>query len=117
MSAQKEMVLNPETVDRLRDFNSVGVGELIGMYLADARKLVENLRRALREKCPAELRNVAHTLKGSSGNLGAERLAAICRDLEMKGSDGTLDGATRLLRRLVGEFLEVERVLTAEQSR
>jgi hypothetical protein len=103
MSTLKKMVLNPETAGRLSHLN--GVGGLIGICRADAPKLVENLRRARGEKCPAQLRNYVHTLMGGSSNPKAEGFAAICRDLEMKGIGGALDGATRPLQGLEGQHL------------
>lgn len=66
MSAQEKMVLNPVTVDRLRDPNSVSVGNvyggLIGQSLASAPKRLEDLRRATGEECPAEFPGVRMVL-------------------------------------------------------
>jgi len=47
---------------------------------------------------------VAHTLKGSSGNLGAQRMAAQCGELQDAGVSGDLTHALELLEELEVEF-------------
>jgi HPt (histidine-containing phosphotransfer) domain-containing protein len=40
-----------------------------------------------------QLRRAAHSLKSNSANLGAMALSARCKELEMMGKAGTLEGA------------------------
>ena len=62
-------------------------------FLRSARELVDALTAADRSDDHAGLRRAAHTLKGASASLGAERLEALCRKIE------ALDPAERALRR------------------
>jgi HPt (histidine-containing phosphotransfer) domain-containing protein len=60
---------------------------------------------------------VAHTLKGSSGNLGAQRMAAPCGELQDAGVSGHLTHAPELLEELEVEFGRVRPALEAEIAR
>lgn len=56
--------------------------ELIDMFLTQLPENLAALDAALRDQNASSARPVAHALKGSAGNLGARRLAAVCADLE-----------------------------------
>jgi two-component system, sensor histidine kinase and response regulator len=71
------------------------VEELVSTYLADAATQVADIRTAVESDDAAALVRPAHTLKSSSATVGAARLAAVARELEMAGRSGHLDGATR----------------------
>jgi HPt (histidine-containing phosphotransfer) domain-containing protein len=60
------------------------------------------------------VKRVAHTLKDSSGNMGATRMAAICSELEDVGASADLAVAPALLERLDAEFERVRSALTTE---
>ena len=59
----------------------------------------------------------AHSMKSSSANVGAERLARLCKDLEMIGRSGTTDGASSLLEDAAGEYARVAAALGAQLAR
>src|SRR5450830_1358446 len=56
--------------------------KLLDTFLDDSQKRVEALRKA-RDDAKA-LARIAHSFKGSSGNLGAVRLAHLCQRLEVE---------------------------------
>lgn len=60
---------------------------------------------------------VAHTLKGSCGNIGAIRMAKICEQLQEMGASEDLMTLPRLLDQLEAEFDRVRTVLEAERLR
>jgi histidine phosphotransfer protein HptB len=60
------------------------------------------------------LRKAAHNLKGSSGNLGILRLAAVSAELERQARAGTVDGAAALSALMEQEYEVACRVLDAE---
>jgi HPt (histidine-containing phosphotransfer) domain-containing protein len=71
---------------------------------------------------PASIPGLAHTLKGSAGNLGAEVMASVCKDLQTAGEKGDMDSVMRLTTELHGAFDDVRSALqaryhTAEQKR
>ncbi len=59
----------------------------------------------------------AHTLKGSSGSIGAKTMAEICSELEAVGASGDLSRAPELLEQLEKEFGRVRMALEAKTAR
>ncbi len=53
----------------------------IDAFVADTPSRLEALREAATDGETTTLKHLAHTLKGSSGNLGALRLTDLCHDL------------------------------------
>ncbi len=82
--------------------------DLLGIYLEDLPGRLEAVRSAVRGGNAEGLRQAAHGLKGSSGNIGARRLQKICLLLESIGGSGTVEGAGEPL-----EILEKEAANTA----
>ncbi len=90
------------------------VGELADLFLGDARSGIETLEEAINKGDAPAVREVSHTLKGSSGNMGARRMAELCAQLEEAGASGDLSRSSELLERLEEEFGRVDRALRAE---
>jgi CheY-like chemotaxis protein/HPt (histidine-containing phosphotransfer) domain-containing protein len=90
------------------------VAELAGMFLEDARPRLSALEEAILENDAPTVERLAHTLKGSSANMGARGMSAICARLEDAGQSGDLSQGPGLLERLGQEFARVERAFEAE---
>jgi two-component system, sensor histidine kinase and response regulator len=71
------------------------VRELVDTYLADTPTQLEAMTVAVDADDADALVRPAHTLKSSSATVGAMRLSAVARELEMAGRSGGLDGASR----------------------
>jgi HPt (histidine-containing phosphotransfer) domain-containing protein len=71
------------------------VTELVDTFLEDAPALIAELRSARAAAHAERFRRAAHSLKSNASTFGALALAALARDLEMKGlaSDAAADGA------------------------
>lgn len=61
--------------------------DLIRMYLSDAPKHLQMMRKAVEAKDAATLKVAAHTLKSSSANLGAVPFSELCKGLEYMGRE------------------------------
>ncbi|MEW6057923.1 MAG: Hpt domain-containing protein [Bdellovibrionota bacterium] len=108
--AQKEATLNVSVLDDLRKLDrsprdSV-VTELLEAFLSEVPEMMRNMRSALEAQNIFSIRKQAHALKSNAGNLGADRFAAICQNIEK--------GPEALLKNLIEE-LEAEYRLVAEQ--
>jgi HPt (histidine-containing phosphotransfer) domain-containing protein len=79
--------------------------------------LLQSLSQACAENDLESVGTTAHTLKGSCANLGAEQMAAWCRELESMARDGALSSAGRLPAQLEQEFAAVRQILDAERER
>jgi HPt (histidine-containing phosphotransfer) domain-containing protein len=73
------------------------VRDLLDTYLAETPEHMAAIRHAIEADDAAALVRPAHTLKSSSATLGAMRLSAIGRDLEMAGRAGSLEAGVRAM--------------------
>ena len=95
------------------DDDGAFITRLIAQYIPEAASLVSQVAAAVTEQDVPALRLAAHSLKGSSGTVGAAGLAAICERLEQCGRDANLDGTPALLVELEAEFARVRLALNA----
>jgi CheY-like chemotaxis protein/HPt (histidine-containing phosphotransfer) domain-containing protein len=116
-AAAGEGPINARALDAIRHLpgpnGALLVQKVIGAYLADTPPRFAQLRAAAEAGDAEALRKTAHTLKSSSANVGAEPLAALCKELEMLGRQGSVDGASVLL---AAAETELTRVLAALNS-
>ncbi len=93
--------------------------ELIDLFLEDFAVLMGEMRKAVADGDTVAIRQAAHTLKGSSGSLGAMKLSKMCVEAELMGRSGHLEGMRELLPQIeeeygvAREFLLRERVTEA----
>ncbi len=95
------------------------VGDLIAMYLVQARDLVGQVEAAGAAPDLSRLRAAAHKLKGSTATLGGDRLAAVCQWIEgTPPAELDVDRATTEVRRefelLAAELAEYRSALVGE---
>ena len=89
------------------------VTELIDNFLSSAGERTARIREAVEQADSSILQQAAHSLKGSSGTLGAMKMAQICGDLETIGRNGGLTEpttATGALDAMLELQQELERV-------
>jgi HPt (histidine-containing phosphotransfer) domain-containing protein len=90
--------------------------ELIDLYLEEGPRRLKSLRAACENRDSVALKNSAHNLKGSSGNLGALLMAEVCHQLEQLAYKKSFTEATEVLSALEHEFGRVQKVLLAERE-
>lgn len=73
---------------------------LVESWRRDAQARMEAIEAALQKDDADQLKQVAHSLKGSSGNLGARDVVAVCLELEARADARNLTGADALLGEL-----------------
>ena len=89
--------------------------EVVNTFLAETPSRLERLRQALDQGDAQDLAFVAHSLKGSSAQLGALRLAALSSNLEKSGRSAQLNTAAGLLTELEQELARVVPLLQAQR--
>ena len=92
------------------------VAELVELYINDTQARLTEIQTALKEKDTQALQIVAHSLKGSSGNLGIRRMAEICVVLEENLKKNSWDKAEAQVSELESEFLRVRQVLESKMQ-
>ena len=93
-----------EELEKLQGNDDSFLAEMIGLFVTDGERRVTALRQALAVRNGPDLRREAHTLKGSSRELGAVRLLAICQQVEERGKAASFDGVEEMLARVEEEF-------------
>ncbi|PLS84889.1 MAG: hypothetical protein CYG60_15530 [Actinobacteria bacterium] len=92
------------------------MAELTELFVTDATSHLAALREGIEREDAGSVERSAHTLKGSSGNMGATVMSRISSELQDAGRSGDLTGARELLTRLQAEFGRVREALEAEKT-
>ena len=87
------------------------VAELVDTFLEEAPGMLAELRSARAENHAERFRRAAHSLKSNSNTFGALRLAALARELELKGPDADPARDTAALAVLEAEYARAAVVL------
>ena len=82
--------------------------EVLGIYLEDTPNTLEKLKLALDGALSEDAAKAAHTLKGASANIAANRLRDHAYQIELKAKSGDLDGAAAIYSAIEAEFKELE---------
>jgi two-component system, sensor histidine kinase and response regulator len=119
--ASKDDSIDCSVLAGLRELQVEGepdiVAELAQMYLEDVPLRLTELRDAVEIGGAPSVERIAHSLKGSSGSMGAVRMEAICAELEKLGRSKELTTAPALISQLEEEFGRVRTVFEDELSK
>ncbi len=96
--------LNHEVLMTLQEIMEDEFTTLIETFLSDAKLRLTSMQRALALADSESLRFAAHSLKGSSSNIGAETLRAISQSIEAAAVNNELVGVEVQLIELLTEF-------------
>lgn len=106
--------LDGNVFSELRESMGGAFSRLIEVFLEDIPLYLRSLEKAIAEGDGQALADLAHSVKGSARNLGANRLAAVCKQLEDLGRSESIDGGAHLLTTLATEYELVKAVLQHE---
>ena len=116
-TAVQRDVINRHALENIRalskDRGDALVQKVISAYVDDTPQHLQTLRKAIAGLDSGNLRKVAHSLKSSSANVGAETLAQMCKDMESLGRTDTTEGAAIILTDMEQEFQAVRHSLSA----
>jgi signal transduction histidine kinase/CheY-like chemotaxis protein/HPt (histidine-containing phosphotransfer) domain-containing protein len=111
--------LDHEVLDRLKDLESCAAGlskKVVDAFLEDTLRRLEDIESALAGKKAEKISLIAHTLKGSSSNLGARAFVQICADLEHAAAANDWGSCNKLLAALRQELDRLRGVLLAQPT-
>jgi HPt (histidine-containing phosphotransfer) domain-containing protein len=100
-----------ESVEKLTAGDKEFLVEIIDTFLEDAPGMLETMRESVEQDKAPDLRLAAHSLKSNCADFGAESLRELCRQAEMLGKEGSLDGANSLVTQAKVEYDKLETVL------
>ena len=73
------------TFDAITGGDPLIAREIADLFKTDSAELLANLGRAIRERNGVEINRLAHTLKSSSGSIGALDASELARKIEADG--------------------------------
>jgi HPt (histidine-containing phosphotransfer) domain-containing protein len=118
MSDESEAVLDQLVLASLRELQEDGEPDILeevgSLFLNHAPDKMSAIEKAVEQKDANSLKIAAHSLKSSSAYVGAMRLSALCKDLEMMGRSGSMRGSEEKAEMLKTEFLRVKIALEME---
>lgn len=85
--------------------------EILEIYLADAPLQVNALRECLARGDQAGFTRAAHTIKGSSANVGTGRVRALAEEIEKRSRVESIQGLDQEVTQLAALFSEARREL------
>ena len=107
--ATPEPVMDFGRLNEFKEFDDEALSmtrEVVGLFIADAPRRVDDIAQAIAAGDAEELSRAAHALKGAAGNIGAVAIQAVCATLETDakaGLAGDMGARMTQLQRLLGE--------------
>jgi HPt (histidine-containing phosphotransfer) domain-containing protein len=109
--------VNPKVLEELRAIAGPGfLVELIDIFLREATGYLGTLRQSIEARDDRVLDRAAHTLKGSSGNLGAQALSRLSGELQTAARAKDWTCAAELIVTIEAEYGMVRAELEAEKA-
>ncbi len=103
-----EPAIDPEAIENLRllnpDDENAFLKEIIGIFLEDTPARITELKACLSAFDQPTFTRAAHSIKGSSSNLGATRVRAVAEKLEHQSRNCGLAGLELLMSAMDAEF-------------
>ena len=90
--------------DVLSDQNPTLLQELVELFQESTPARLTELRQALKRRDAKGMRQIAHTINGTAGQLGAVRMAQTCAAIETLARVGSLKGTRELMDQLERDF-------------
>lgn len=106
--------LDRKHIAGMRERKSGLLLRLIDIYLEHAPLLLDKLQKAQDEGDLSSVKELAHSLKSSSGNIAAPGLTELCQLLEVQAMKGEFDRARATVEAIVKEYGDVSSALAGE---
>lgn len=107
-------------INRLRELGEPGgpdvIAEFIDLYIGNGHEVLARIRQSLAPGSSAMLMREAHTLKGSSANMGAATVAEIAGEIEQQAGTAETAELTALVLELETAFAATIPLLQAHQQ-
>lgn len=113
-------VLDMSIVEELLSFADDGdpelIIDLITMFLEDGPAKVKAVTDGLAEGDLEKVERAAHSLKGTSGNLGARQLQDACEAMQVASRSHNIDDVREIVPRIVATYADAELALQKLRS-
>jgi diguanylate cyclase (GGDEF)-like protein len=110
----EEAAIDIEVMQQLREALGGGASEMIKVFLEDTPVYLDQLQKAVAADDFEAICAMAHTIKGSGSNFGANQLAGFCAKLEEAARARSQEGVPELISSCVDEYAKVSQALRKE---
>lgn len=94
--------IDPLFLTRLQELGGPKLAsELVGMYLIRGVQLLDTISNGIEKKDITIIKNAAHSLISSAGNLGGKKVSELAKHIENAAIDNQLDDIPNLLSNLI----------------
>ncbi len=108
-----KMVVNTTVLERLREH--VGnITPVVSVFLRTLEQRIAELETAIQDQDTEAINQVAHTMKGSSSQFGAEELTHLCSLAENMSKSGNIQQIDRVFTQLVEAAAKVKQFFTEQ---
>ena len=113
--ASGDAAIDQAQIDELLGLDDSGavLTDFIQMYTTQAPQRIAEIARALADGDCKRVAQVAHSLKGASGNLGAGAVAEVARRIEAAGHAGEAEAIAAMIEEIRGRYGQAEAALMA----
>lgn len=111
MQDQESNVLNIEVLSKKVSNDKTLVKKILSIYIKQSPEQISQLKEAYKEKNTGSIRALGHSLKGASGNIGAENIQAIALEIENAGKQGDLNRTANLIENLEKEYSKTQKII------
>lgn len=111
-----QVVLDPAVLDELQEVIGPETAHIIRVFLDDTPPLIRQLQDASVAGDLEHLRNLAHSLKSASANVGAMALSMAALRIEQDARGGSLERPAVAVALLVAEFARARIALAGYES-
>ncbi len=113
-SEEDHNILDPSKINYLYQAMGERLQKLISLFIEQGAQRIEKMWESHSTNDTKTLQFDAHTLKGSGGSLGAEKLSAACHRLEKASSENPPQQLGGLIKAIESSYQELVEPLSAE---
>jgi CheY-like chemotaxis protein len=112
---QELSVLDAKALDTIRALRRPGAPDpllkVLRMYLDSSPKLITTIKQAAAGQDSEAIRKAVHALKSASANVGALKLAQLCKEVELAAKTGTLRSEGAQIEAITREYDRVQEAI------
>lgn len=110
-------ILDNSVIDELYEVAGADTITILQLFLEDAPGIIERLETAAANRDSMQLRDLAHTLKSSSANVGAQAVSNAARRIELAARTGTVERPSVMVALVIAEYARARLALLGQVAR
>ncbi|KAB0537102.1 ATP-binding protein [Xanthomonas cissicola] len=110
-------ILDNSVIDELYEVAGADTIAILQLFLEDAPLIIEQLEAAATNRDSMQLRDLSHTLKSSSANVGAQAVSNAARRIELAARTGTIERPSVMVALVIAEYARARLALLGQVAR